>query len=283
MGVQSGSSVLHKVEGLSLQHVLNAAKELVEIGGCVDHPTIAVDASWIGLKGACSSDPVAYTIDVVTSFVAAGFHLIVVFDPDTRHHAKVASIKRAGARETLRAKAYHARIQTLEISSQLHAPGLAAEKRQELLDTQKKHQKMVKAAETLQLQCLNPGFRDQVIEELTRLPKDETGHAIQCVTGDFQADSPICNFVQKGTAQVILGNDSDFSFLLGERCLQIVEFSLSSVDGVKNISVKSGFWSMMMRVINNSDDLEESQIKYAEVPLIDEEPDPRFRVLVGLA
>ncbi len=50
--------------------------------------------------------------------------------------------------------------------------------------------------------------------------------SVTWTTGLFQADSRIEKLVESGCGQVILANDADYSFLLGEHCLQIHSFKL---------------------------------------------------------
>jgi len=56
----------------------------------------------------------------------------------------------------------------------------------------------------------------------------------------------------------------------------------SKTDSLKDITIKSGFKSVVQDVINSSGDLAETCIESAKYPLIDEVSDPRMRVCVGL-
>lgn len=214
-----------------------------------------MDASWIGRRGVTSPCAVSYTIEVIVALCAASFNIIVVFDPPTRHHSKVASIKRTGERETARINAYHGRVETMRISEQLQTADLTADDRTALEKERDKLQSKVKTAENKASNLLLPAdFCSRVEEEISKLDLSNYGDVfIRCETGKFQADSRIAKMVQRGEAQLILANDADFSFFLGGRCLQIVEFKKDSKkEQLKDLVVKSGYKSVIVDVVESS-------------------------------
>jgi hypothetical protein len=235
MGVQGASSELFHLDNLSISHVLNAAKRLKEKWGHAGPPTIIIDANWVACRGAPTSDAViAYTIDVICALKASGFGVLDVFDPPLRHYTKVASIRRIGEREAARADAYKGRTEIMRISEQLLDDNLSPGERDSLETARKKTQTKVKTAEkkssssSLPPTCID--FRLRVQDEISRL-NDSGNDCVESVTwttGLFQADSRIEKLVESGCGQVILANDADYSFLLGEHCLQIQSFKLDS-------------------------------------------------------
>jgi hypothetical protein len=66
---------------------------------------------------------------------------------------------------------------------------------------------------------------------------------------------------------MILVNDADYSFQLGEHCLQIDNFMLDSKhDLLKSIGMKSGFRSVIMDVIDTSEGLKDQVIQPVDYP-----------------
>jgi len=118
MGVTGANSVLFGIEKLSLELLVNATK-LLRVRRQLERPiTVVIDASWLGIKSG-NRDALSYTIDVLKLFLDRGFRLLIVFDPKIRYHTKIASIQRSGQRECARAKAYHAKIETMQITNEL--------------------------------------------------------------------------------------------------------------------------------------------------------------------
>jgi len=289
MGVQGASSVLFHLDNLSISHVLNAAKRLKEKWGHTEPPTIIIDANWVACRGAPTSDAVAYTIDVICALKASGFGVLVVFDPPLRHYTKVASIRRIGEREAARADAYKGRNEIMRISEQLLDDNLSPGERDSLETARKRTQTKMKTAEKKSSSSFPPiDFRLRVQDEISRRRLNDSGNdfveSVTWTTGLFQADSRIEKLVESGCGQVILANDADYSFLLGEHCLQIQSFKLDSKhDTLKDIVVKSGFKSVITDVIDPSGDLKDCIIEPVDYPLIDGKTDVRFRLSVGLA
>jgi len=96
------------------------------------------------------------------------------------------------------------------------------ENKRNILQTKVKTAEKKASSESL----LPPDFRLRVEEEISKLFPPTEGVTVHHTTGCFQADSRICKLVQDGAAQVILSNDSDYSFILGAQCLQICNFKL---------------------------------------------------------
>ena len=176
-------------------HVFNAAQRIAQNLGHAGPPTIAIDANWVGFRGAPTSDSVSYTVAVIGALKSAGFNVIVVFDPPIRHYTKVASIRRAGERERARADAYHGRVETMRISEDLLKDTLSANEREELEKKRNQLQSKIKSAENKasSQSLLPPDFRIQVVEEMSkRIPSTDGISVVQHCTGAYQADSKIC-------------------------------------------------------------------------------------------
>ena len=62
-----------------------------------------MDTSWVTRKRSPEH--------IAKALLNEGFDVILVLDPDHRHHAKVASIERRGKREGARSKCYELRIE----------------------------------------------------------------------------------------------------------------------------------------------------------------------------
>ena len=69
MGVSGASAVLYALSGLVLEHLVKAAKLLQERRGLNRPITVAIDASWAGIKSG-PRDAVEYTIDVLKPLLA---------------------------------------------------------------------------------------------------------------------------------------------------------------------------------------------------------------------
>ena len=164
--------------------------------------------------------------------------MFIVFDPSFCYHTKVASVQRAGERESARATAFQAKTETMRISTQLRMDNLTHAQRLVLLEDLKKIQATVKKAETKSQQLVPADFQQRMIEEIDKLSK---GLGVEVFTSDYQADSMIAKLVMDGKADIILASDSDFSFICGERGLQITSFKLDeSRNELKDLVMKSG-------------------------------------------
>ena len=83
---------------------------------------------------------------------------------------------------------------------------------------------------------------------------------------------------------MIIANDADYSFTLGEHCIQIVDYKLNmSAPSIAAITVKSGVYSILQDIVNHSSKLAgKVEIKKAAYPLLETMEDPHMRVCIGI-
>jgi hypothetical protein len=281
MGILNGSKCLFTISDLSLDHIKEIAKRISGVNGRHDgHPRIFVDASWLERKktNRCG--------EIIGVLKATGFDVTVVFDPKSRHHSKVASISRSGKREKARLDAYSARFEAKLVSNQLVNESCTNDERIEL---EKKleglHAKAKKNENASISALLSPTFVDDLTEQLSQLPENSYGCQVNCLTGRYQADSVISRYVQSGECDIVFSPDSDFSFLGGEKCLQICDFKLTK-SNLSGFVVKSGSKKTIQLAVDSANVLQsvvkKLSFQEAECPILEGLDDPRLRCAVAV-
>jgi hypothetical protein len=281
MGILNGSKCLFTIRDLNLDHIKEIAKRIAGVNGREDgHPRIFVDASWLERKktNRCG--------EIVGILKAGGFDVTVVFDPPTRRHSKVASISRSGKREKARLDAYSARFEAKLVSNQLLNELCTNDERIELEKKLEGLHAKAKKNENASISALiSPTFLDDLTEQLSQLAENSYGCQVNCLTGRYQADSVISRYVQAGECDMILSPDSDFSFLGGEKCLQICDFKLTK-SNLSGFVVKSGSKKTIQLAVDSANALQSVMKKMsfqeAECPILEGLDDPRLRCAVAV-
>ena len=111
MGASSASKVLHRLVGLSLDHVVNAAKQLTEKNGQKD--TASETSCW---DRRASSGIYESRWLFEESRI---YNVCVVFYPSYRHQSNCASMQRCGAREAASITAYETKVETMMVSQSI--------------------------------------------------------------------------------------------------------------------------------------------------------------------
>jgi hypothetical protein len=281
MGILNGSKALFSLNGLSLNHVTEIAKKMAEVNGRAGgHPRICIDASWLERKARnrCA--------EIIGILKEDGFAITVVFDPPSRHHSKVVSISRCGKRENARLDYYAARFQAKLVSEELSKGSLSNDERVELeKELEKLHSKARTKEDGSVSSLVRPSFVEDLKEQITKLPPSRFGSVASCTTGSYQADSVISRLVEKGECDLVFSSDSDFSFVGGTKCVQLVDFKLTKGKLAK-ISIKTATRGTMDQAVNAANSLQSprtlmSCVK-AEFPILDEVDDPRLRCAIAV-
>ena len=281
MGILNGSKALFSLNGLSLNHVTEIAKKMAEVNGRAGgHPRICIDASWLERKARnrCA--------EIIGILKEDGFAITVVFDPPSRHHWKVVSISRCGKRENARLDYYAARFQAKLVSEELSKGSLSNDERAELeKELEKLHSKARTKEHASVSSLVRPSFVEDLKEQITKLPPSRFGSEVSCTTGSYQADSVISQLVEKGECDLVFSSDSDFSFVGGTKCVQLVDFKLTKGKLAK-ISIKTATRGTMDQAVNAANSLQSPRTLMscveAEFPILDEVDDPRLRCAIAV-
>ena len=241
MGIKNGSQCLYAIKNLSLVQLCLLAAARAAATGRIGRPCVALDFSWLCFKLKGNSASVMETKKKLVGFVSmlsstgCFSKVIVVLDPDSRHHSKKATIVRDVKRDKSIMDAIKFKAQIISISRTLRLEQYDNIREKDILMEKRKDlEKKVKTCESTSLSRLSPEFICQ-----------------------FQADSMIQGLLHRKEIDIAIGNDSDFSFVAGPNCLQVTEFKLEAIKlktrkrknsddntmefTIKNITVACGF------------------------------------------
>lgn len=108
---------------------------------------------------------------------------------------------------------------------------------------------------------------------------------LKFLTGRYQADSDIARHVESGDCDIVLSVDSDFSFLGGEKCLQICDFKLSK-SKLSFFILKSGSCETIQLALHAANSLDHLKTKPTlqepECAILDGILNPRIRCALAV-
>ena len=104
------------------------------------------------------------------------------------------------------------------------------------------------------------------------------------VEGRFQADNYIQHLLTTSRVDLAIGNDADFSFIAGAKCLEVSDFRVkdSKKKGIEidDITIATGF-SETIQASRSHLGSSDVSFKKAEYPLLDGVKDLRTRCLIA--
>jgi hypothetical protein len=138
---------------------------------------------------------------------APGIDVLVIFDADSRHHSKRATIERIGNRERTRIISQQKRGHLASIlQSNEVTPAITIQ----INNLQKDIQKLEKQAN----RSLPSNFKSEVIRLLQTFDDGGRG-AVSTFTAPFQPDTEISKLAIDGDIDIVISGDSDFQMYIG--------------------------------------------------------------------
>jgi XPG I-region len=230
MGVTNGLNVLYTMDRVRLPHLLMLAIDRAKRFSRHD-PVIVVDFSWLCFKcgGDIDTPPTAFrkVAAHLLLLLESGFVVHVVLDPHHRHHSKKATVARNVAAHRATVDAIKAKSKILSLTKSIRDNIWdTVEERTELENRLKDLESAARKYERVSRGRLSLGFVD-TMEELLFGLCDKTPN-LSCSVAPYQADAKICYMCIDGQADLVLGNDSDFAFVIGPGCVQMTDMHLTS-------------------------------------------------------
>jgi hypothetical protein len=189
-------------------------------------PTVYVDASCLAYRFRSLFGGVVAVVEVMQLLIEEVSGVVLVFDPNSRYHSKLASVQRRGVRERARHQVYGLKQKVMRISGQLRSNYLNFEERgrlqAELIESERKMKALQKKVDRES----DINFEDQVVAKALQIYCGDRGGSFSVARPPFQADSYITKHTIKGKCVIILGDESDYTVLCGGQGSYVDEFQV---------------------------------------------------------